>query len=106
MEDVGGDPPALQIGVKGNEMRKHCLSLLAAAAVGLTASLASAADLPRKAPPAYIPPPAPPPITWTGCYIGANIGWIGGRVSSYFNGGNNIFSNTFNNSDSSTQSGF
>jgi outer membrane immunogenic protein len=86
-------------------MRKNCLSLLAAAAVGLTASLASAADLPRKAPPAYIPPPAPPPITWTGCYIGGNIGWIGGRITSDFNGGNNPLSNTFND-NSSTQSGF
>ena len=36
-------------------MRKHTLSVLAAAAVGLTASMASAADLPRKAP-AYVPP--------------------------------------------------
>ena len=40
-------------------MRKHTLSVLAAAAVGLTASMASAADLPRKAP-AYVPPVAPP----------------------------------------------
>ena len=41
---------------------------------GLAASQASAADLPRKAP-AYVPP-APPPVTWTGCYIGANVGGI------------------------------
>ena len=85
-------------------MRKYSLSLLAAAAVGLTASMASAADLPRKAP-AYVPPPAPPPITWTGCYLGANIGWVGSRIHSNFNGGDNIFSNTFND-NSSTQSGF
>src|SRR5215471_19143348 len=104
MEDVGGDLPALQTGVKGNEMRKHCLSLLAAAAVGLTASMASAADLPRKAP-AYVPPPAPPPLTWTGCYIGGNIGWIGSKITSDFNGGDNFLSNTFND-NSSTQSGF
>ena len=44
--------------------------------IGLAASQASAADLPRKAP-AYIPP-APPPITWTGCYIGGNIGGVFG----------------------------
>src|SRR5262249_10909831 len=55
------------------EMRKHSLMLLAAA-FGLAANQASAADLPRKAP-AYIPP-APPPVTWSGCYIGANIGGI------------------------------
>ena len=50
------------------------------AAVGLAVGLsqtATAADLPRKAP-AYVPP-APPPLTWTGCYIGANIGGAWGR---------------------------
>lgn len=63
-------------------MRKCSLTLLAAAAIGLAASQASAADLPRKAPaPAYIPP-APPPITWTGCYIGANVGGIFGRFKA------------------------
>ena len=61
-------------------MRKYSLTLLAAA-IGLAASQASAADLPRKAPPAYIPP-APPPITWTGCYIGANIGGVFGRFKA------------------------
>jgi outer membrane immunogenic protein len=80
-------------------MRKHSLSLLAAVAVGLTASMASAADLPRKAP-VYVPP-APPPITWTGCYIGGNIGWIGGRVSSDFNGGDEFFGNNDNHSSNS-----
>ncbi len=85
-------------------MQKWSLSL-AAAAIGLAASQASAADLPRRAPPAYIPP-APPPITWTGCYLGGNIGWIGSRVTSDFNGGNNSFSNNFNNNDRSTNSGF
>ena len=57
-------------------MRKSSLALLAAA-IGLAASQASAADLPRKAP-AYVPP-APPPLTWTGCYIGANLGGAWGR---------------------------
>jgi outer membrane immunogenic protein len=52
---------------------------LVAAAIGLAASQASAADLPRKAP-AYIPP-APPPITWTGCYVGGNIGGAFGHAS-------------------------
>ena len=62
-------------------MRKSLLTLLAAA-IGLAASQASAADLPRKAP-AYVPP-APPPVTWTGCYIGANVGGVfaaGRRIS-------------------------
>jgi len=55
-------------------MRKYSLTLVAAATIGLTATQALAADLPRKAP-AYVPP-APPPVTWTGCYIGANVGGI------------------------------
>ncbi len=59
-------------------MRRRSLMLLAAAAIGLAASQALAADLPRKAP-AYVPPPPPPP-TWTGCYIGANIGGAFGRL--------------------------
>jgi outer membrane immunogenic protein len=67
-------------------MRKHTLSVLAAAAVGLTASMASAADLPRKAP-AYVPPPAPPPLTWTGCYIGGNVGGVFTQQSADFNVG-------------------
>ena len=80
-------------------MQKYGLSLLAAAAVGLTASIASAADLPRKAP-AYTPaPPPPPPITWTGCYIGANIGAIEGRVNTD-NFSNNFFINNFDNNNS------
>jgi outer membrane immunogenic protein len=55
-------------------MQKHCSMLLAAATIGLAASQALAADLPRKAPPPAVP--MAPPITWTGCYIGANVGGI------------------------------
>jgi outer membrane immunogenic protein len=53
-------------------MRRIILSLLASAtALGL-ASAASAADLAR---PAYKAPPPPPPIfSWTGFYIGVNVG--------------------------------
>src|SRR5215475_3629319 len=65
-------------------MQKHSLMLLAAATIGLAATQALAADLPRKAPPPAAPPP-PPPITWTGCYIGANIGGIFGRSDAHFN---------------------
>ena len=62
-------------------MRKHSLMLLAVA-IGLAASQASAADLPRKAP-VYTPPP-PPPITWTGCYLGANVGGVFSNRSADF----------------------
>ncbi|MGC1940874.1 MAG: outer membrane beta-barrel protein, partial [Pseudolabrys sp.] len=62
------------------------LSVLAAAAVGLTASMASAADLPRKAP-ADVPPVAPPIMTWTGCYIGGNVGGVFTRVEADFDFG-------------------
>ena len=62
-------------------MQKHFTTLLAAATIGLVVSHASAADLPRKAP-AYMPPP-PPAFTWTGCYIGGNVGgaWANVEVS-------------------------
>jgi outer membrane immunogenic protein len=43
------------------------------AALGLVGT-ASAADLAVKAPVAYVPV-----FTWTGCYLGANAGWIGGK---------------------------
>jgi len=62
-------------------MQKRSLMLLAAA-IGLAASQASAADLPRKAP-VYTPPP-PPPITWTGCYLGANVGGVFSNRSADF----------------------
>ena len=67
---------------RGTVMGRRSLSLVTAAVIGLAASQASAADLPRKAP-AYIPP-APPPVTWTGCYIGGNVGGIFGRRSADF----------------------
>ena len=61
-------------------MRKFSRTLLAAGAIGLVVSQASAADLPRKAP-AYVPPPAPV-MTWTGCYLGVNIGGAFGDASA------------------------
>jgi outer membrane immunogenic protein len=44
--------------------------LLAGIALALGTGVASAADMPVKAPP-YVPPP---PFSWTGCYFGGNIG--------------------------------
>jgi outer membrane immunogenic protein len=80
-------------------MRKYALTLLGAAAIGLaTSELASAADLgpvkraPPQAPAAYIPPP-PPPFSWTGFYIGGNVGaaWTHGEAADSFGFG---FSNS------------
>ena len=59
--------------------RLQHLPLLVAALLGERAArcqAATAADLPRKAPPAPLPPP---PLTWTGCYLGVNIGAARGR---------------------------
>ena len=60
-------------------MRKSVLMLIAAAIIDLTASQrALAADIARGpphpyVPQVYVPPPVPIP-SWTGCYVGGNIG--------------------------------
>jgi outer membrane immunogenic protein len=57
--------------------------LASVGAIALTGSAAFAADLPSRAPPpVYLPPP--PIFTWTGIYIGAQIGGAWGT------GGNNF----------------
>jgi len=50
--------------------------LFAAAVIHLAANQSAiAADIARgPLPPVYIPPPAPIPYLWTGCYVGGNIG--------------------------------
>ena len=53
--------------------------------IALTGSAALAADLPSRAPPpVYLPPP--PIFTWTGIYIGGQIGYAWGTGSNNFNG--------------------
>ena len=63
-------------------MRRFSLTLLATAAIGLVATVASAADLPRKAP-AYQPPPPPPVYNWSGFYVGGFLGggWVRNDVT-------------------------
>jgi outer membrane immunogenic protein len=56
-------------------MKKILLASVACVVVMAVAS-ADAADLGR---PVYRVPPPIPPFTWTGCYIGGNIGWGWGR---------------------------
>ena len=56
-------------------MKKILLASVACVVVMVVVS-ANAADLGR---PVYRVPPPIPPFTWTGCYIGGNIGWGWGR---------------------------
>jgi outer membrane immunogenic protein len=58
------------------------LLLVSTALTVLLGGSALAADLRRPAP-AYTPPPPPPPVfSWTGFYIGGNLGgaWARGSV--------------------------
>jgi outer membrane immunogenic protein len=60
------------------------LLLASVASVALTGSAAFAADLPyRQPPPPYLPPP--PIFTWTGVYIGGQIGyaWGAGNFNNF-----------------------
>lgn len=57
--------------------------LASVGAVALTASAAQAADLPSRAPPpAYIPPA--PIFTWTGIYLGGQIGYAWGSGNLHY----------------------
>jgi outer membrane immunogenic protein len=61
-------------------MRRLSIAVITTTSVILFSQIASAADLPRKAP-AYTPPP-PPVYSWTGFYVGANIGYGWGNSSA------------------------
>ena len=52
------------------------------AVAGLIGTPAFAADMARKMPVKAPPPPPPPVFTWTGFYIGANVGYGFGRTTS------------------------
>jgi outer membrane immunogenic protein len=58
------------------------IALIAAASTIALTQMASAADLPRKAP-VYVPPP-PPVFSWTGFYVGGNIGYSWGKGDASF----------------------
>jgi outer membrane immunogenic protein len=66
-------------------MRRSFVGLIATVSTIALTQIASAADLPRKAP-RYAPPPPPPVFSWTGFYIGGNAGygWGGGNVDVGF----------------------
>ena len=63
-------------------MRRLSVAIVAAVSSVAFIQFASAADLPRKAPQAYTPPP--PVWSWTGFYIGVNAGGSIGRDPSSF----------------------
>src|SRR5262245_32622239 len=63
-------------------MRRLSAALIAAVSIIALTQIASAADLPRKAP-AYTPPP-PPVYSWTGFYVGGNIGYGWGNGDTDF----------------------
>jgi len=75
-----GPYPAILVELGGLLMRRLSATFIAAVSTVAFAQIAAAADLPRKAP-IYTPPPV---YSWTGFYIGANIGggW-GGRSVNY-----------------------
>jgi outer membrane immunogenic protein len=67
----GGSPGRAGVrpfGESGDTMKKALLAGIASITFGM--GVAGAADMPVKAPP-YVPPPA---FSWTGCYIGGNLG--------------------------------
>src|SRR5215471_18726417 len=67
---VWGDRQTIEHRNGGHNMWKR-LTFAGAALVALT-GIATAADMPVKAP---LPPP-PPPFSWTGFYIGGQVGWV------------------------------
>jgi len=64
--------------------RRFQFALVATISTIALTQIVSAADLPRKAP-AAAPPPAPV-YTWTGCYIGGNVGGAWSRQTGDFAG--------------------
>lgn len=61
-------------------MSRVSLAIIAAVSTVALSQIASAADLPRKAPASAPPPPAV--HSWTGCYLGGNVG--GGWQRNHF----------------------
>ena len=62
----------------GAAMRRLWIAIIAAALTVVCAQVASAADMPVKAP---RPVAAPPPVyNWTGFYVGGHVGYLWGRT--------------------------
>ena len=57
--------------------------IISATLLAVASSTAYAADLPsRRAPPVYIPPAPPPVFSWSGVYVGGQVGYDFGNVRS------------------------
>ena len=80
---VGWDYSCLKI-FWGVAMYRSTIAAIAAVSTIALTQVASAADLPRKAP-VYTPPPPPPRYSWTGFYIGGNVGFSSGKADTDFN---------------------
>src|SRR5689334_11806598 len=70
-------------GNRGSQMKHTILAMTAAAALAIPAA-AQAADLAVKAP-IYKAPPPVEIFTWTGCYIGGNVGGKWARTDGSVN---------------------
>ena len=72
-------------------MRRLSIAVIAAVSTVALTQIASAADLPRKAPPA---PPPPPVFSWTGFYVGLNAGATWGDADINWSASTTGFSST------------
>ena len=83
-------------------MRPLLIAVAAAASTIAFTQIASAADMPTKAP-AYAPPPSTPVYSWTGFYVGGNVGYgWGSRTVNFTPNDLNVFASSCGGSFGST----
>ena len=78
-------------------MQKMLLLATVSTVAMIFAGNANSADLPRKAPPMVAVAPA---FSWTGCYVGAHVGWGWGRqnvTQSFVSAGETTFTDSASN---------
>jgi outer membrane immunogenic protein len=67
-------------------MRRLIIATIAAVSNIAFTQFALAADWPRQVPDAYTLPPPPPTSSWTGFYIGGNVGTAASSGSAFAHG--------------------